>query len=44
MEAYRRAFIQTGSLAPLKHVMVRRPPRTRARNRPDELPPELPRL
>ena len=22
MEAYRRAFIQTGSLAPLKHVMV----------------------
>ena len=26
MEAYRRAFIQTGSLAPLKHVMVRRSP------------------
>jgi len=26
MEAYRRAFIATGSFEPVKHVMVRAPP------------------
>lgn len=29
MEAYRRAFITTGSFEPVKHVMVRPSPRAR---------------
>ena len=40
MEAYRRAFIATGSFEPVKHVMVRAPPADSRRNLHRDISPD----